>query len=52
MENSAVNHDDHFENVLLLGNQGTRMSDEFEDYLNQEEFNFLRGNERFLRLIQ
>ena len=35
-----------------IGNQGTRMSDEFEDYLNQEEFNFLRGNERFLRLIQ
>ena len=35
-----------------IGNQGTRMSDEFEEYLSQEEFGFLRGDERFRRLLQ
>ena len=35
-----------------FGNQGTRMSDEFEEYLGQEKFDFLRGNERFQRLAQ
>lgn len=35
-----------------IGNQGTRMSDEFEEYLSQEEFGFLRSNERFQRLLQ
>ena len=35
-----------------IGNQGTRMSDEFKEYLNQEEFIFLHSNERFQRLIQ
>ena len=35
-----------------IGNQGTRMSDEFKEYLSQEEFDFLRGNERFQRLLR
>ena len=35
-----------------IGNQGTRMSDEFEEYLSQEEFGFLRSDERFRRLLQ
>lgn len=35
-----------------LGNQGTRMTKEFEDYLCREDFDFLRGNERFQRLLQ
>lgn len=35
-----------------LGNQGTRMTKEFEDYLCLEDFDFLRGNERFQRLLQ
>ena len=35
-----------------FGNQGKRMCDEFEEYLGQEKFDFLRGNERFQRLAQ
>jgi hypothetical protein len=35
-----------------LGNQGTRMTKEFEDYLRREDFDFLRGNERFQKLLR
>jgi hypothetical protein len=35
-----------------VGNQGTRMSDDFKEYLSKEEFNPLHGNERFQKLYE
>ena len=35
-----------------IGNQGTRMSDDFKEYLSKEEFNPLHGNEKFQKLCE